>query len=91
MLCLNGLTLVQILRKVYPFFSAEVAESVVESNKKKLANIPWFRRERFQSSDSSEFSDGLDLISTDSEEDRGSNRRDKSFFFVISIILNVLA
>ncbi|RXG54351.1 hypothetical protein Avbf_13642, partial [Armadillidium vulgare] len=61
--------------QVYPFLSAEVAESVVEGNKKKLANSPWFRREEFYSSNSSEFSDSSELTSSDTEDDRRSNRR----------------
>ncbi|RXG68845.1 Zinc finger CCCH domain-containing protein 33 [Armadillidium vulgare] len=61
--------------QVYPFLSAEVAESMVENNKKKLANTPWFRRETFYSSDSSEFSDSSELTSSDTEDDRRSNRR----------------
>ncbi|RXG58088.1 hypothetical protein Avbf_13149, partial [Armadillidium vulgare] len=54
--------------QVYPFLSAEVAEFMIESNKKNLANTPGFRKEPFYSSDSSESS------SSDTEDDGGSNR-----------------
>ncbi|RXG68847.1 hypothetical protein Avbf_02560 [Armadillidium vulgare] len=55
--------------QVYPFLSAEVAESIVKGNKKKFANMPCLRREKFYSSDSSEFSNSLD------DDDRRSNRK----------------